>query len=760
MSEYGRSLSGAQPLDAARHLVTFFDDKFASVKYEDELTLPELAAEIRDFTDSSKGRLPWLKLARFGDTPTSKNCLRHNKNVLEITGIEIDYDAGEMSFDHAVSSLRQANIRGIVYTSASYVPVEKERWRVLCPTSRAQPADDRKGLVAMLNGVLGGVIAGESFNLSTAFYYGRVDTNPNHRVKVLDGDFIDTREDLEAGMIWRAAGKAAAGGQKPAPAAHPGAARGYELQDIRIMLDQCRARLPDGSGQWHNIVMSVTASLINKGWTDAQIYELTAPYADAGWGDDDVAKLIETGRTKWGVGDPDKAPDMAPIVAQAIADTAAAAAPAFPEPAEEPAWRERYVNGKPRPSLHNARAAIEHAGIVCSEDTFHGRMMIGRSAAASPSEPAPPFLGAVTDASVLALRFWLSDNYGLDLSEKHVREAVLALAHENAFNPVVDMLAEAEANWDGVGRLDRMAADIMGCEDTPLNARCLRKTMIAAVARARNPGCKFDTILVMESPEGWNKSSAWALLAGEGNFSDEAIIGKAGREVQEGLGGVWIHENAELAGMRKADIDVVKAFASRTTDRARPAYGRFSIEQPRHSIEVGTTNADRYLQSQTGNRRFWPVRMIRPVNLSQLRALRLQLWGEAANYQSEGEALTLEEELWAAAGVEQEERRVRHPWEDKLAVALRASAVAVPGLGVVGNGIVQSSGIEERVTTAVIMEHVLRLPVADWKRHGRDLAEVMRALGWTSAVFKNEGVAARGYTRPVTSVTDRTSKSN
>ena len=92
--------------------------------------------------------------------------------------------------------------------------------------------------------------------------------------------------------------------------------------------------------------------------------------------------------------------------------------------------------------------------------------------------------------------------------------------------------------------------------------------MIAAVARVRNPGCKFDTILVLESPEGFNKSSAWQLLAGEENFSDEKIIGKESREVQEQLSSIWIHENADLAGMKKAEVEVVKAFASRTVDRA------------------------------------------------------------------------------------------------------------------------------------------------------------------------------------------------
>ena len=212
-----------------------------------------------------------------------------------------------------------------------------------------------------------------------------------------------------------------------------------------------------------------------------------------------------------------------------------------------------------------------------------------------------------------------------------------------------------------------MAADYLNCEDTPLNSACVRKTMIAAVARVRKPGCKFDTILVLEAPEGFNKSSAWQVLAGEENFSDEKIIGKESREVQEQLATIWIHENADLAGMKKAEVETVKAFASRTVDRARPAYGHFQKNQPRHSIEVGTTNSDEYLQSQTGNRRFWPMRVLRAIDLEKLKEDRLQLWGEAAHYQSKGESLTLDESMWPDAGVEQEKRRVKDPWEAVLA---------------------------------------------------------------------------------------------
>ena len=174
--------------------------------------------------------------------------------------------------------------------------------------------------------------------------------------------------------------------------------------------------------------------------------------------------------------------------------------------------------------------------------------------------------------------------------------------------------------------------------------------MIAAVRRARRPGCKFDQILVLESPEGWDKSTAWAVLAGEGNFSDASIIGKDARAVQEELADIWIHENAELSGLGKADIEHVKHFASRVNDRARAAYGRVLTDQPRQSIEVGTTNAEVYLMSPTGNRRFWGFKLLRPVDTARLRADRLTAMGRSGTAETGGETLVLDEALWDEAG--------------------------------------------------------------------------------------------------------------
>ena len=88
----------------------------------------------------AKGDLPMVKLAQFGDLRTKKHCLRHNKNVLKITGIEGDYDLGEMPPEKARDLLAEAGVLTLVYTSSSHMqPGKGNRWRVLAPCSRPLP---------------------------------------------------------------------------------------------------------------------------------------------------------------------------------------------------------------------------------------------------------------------------------------------------------------------------------------------------------------------------------------------------------------------------------------------------------------------------------------------------------------------------------------------------------------------------------------------------------------------------------------------
>ena len=111
----------------------------------------------------------------------------------------------KVSFDTAVDKLRAANLRALVYTSPSHTN-EKPRWRILLPASAGLPPAGHKRLVARVNGVLGGIIADESFTLSLPYYYGKIGDNPDHQAVIVDGDFIDLRDDLDATAIGKVNG--------------------------------------------------------------------------------------------------------------------------------------------------------------------------------------------------------------------------------------------------------------------------------------------------------------------------------------------------------------------------------------------------------------------------------------------------------------------------------------------------------------------------------------------------------------------------
>lgn len=430
-----------------------------------------------------------------------------------------------------------------------------------------------------------------------------------------------------------------------------------------------------------------------------------------------------------------------------------------------PNWRERNQFGKPVPGMHNARLAINALGVVCSYDTFHSKMLFGYRNDATPPHVLSAMLGEVSDNGIIRLRQVMSDHFGFDMKDAATRDGVVSLAMDHCFDPVRDMLDQAERAWDGVKRLDRMVVDYFKCADTPLNRAIVRKVMIAAVRRVRQPGCKFDNIVVMESEEGWDKSKAWRVLAGDENFSDALILGHDTREVQEQLAEVWIHENADLSGMKKAEVEQVKNFASRQSDDARPAYGHFLKKQKRHSIEVGTTNSDEYLQSQTGNRRFWPLKLLERIDIEMLKRERLQLWGEAAKYEAEGESIELDKKLWPEVGKAQEERRVKDPWEEflnNIPTHIQRGLYGEVEIYHCKKGDEEPEGViqirflskdrqYEMVASADLLKHVINIPIdRQTNAHGMRVAAVMKREKWEKdRVFIN-GKQVKGYRRPVT----------
>jgi predicted P-loop ATPase len=749
---------GEALFNPAKVFVTFFQDEYATTLTTDELTLADLAERIQCASAREKSRLPWLKLARFGKQRSDAGSLRHDANVDEISGIEIDYDIEEVSFERVIAALKTIRIEALVYTSASHTP-DKPRWRVLCPTSKHLPPQRRAVLVKRLNGYLKvalgveQVAKSESFALSQSYFFGWVcdAPKPHHGAAVVYGDYVDLRDDLES---FEASGDYAAPENKPPPTF-----TGINWDAVTPWLTSAADLPPTGFSAKGRMIIMHSGSLPDlnfdldqaglatknthtgesksyESWSHVTFALASIFKADGRFSVEQIAAALMA-----------NLPCNAHITRQKTeaerrrAVERAIARSYMPLPKVKGGglnWRECYKDGSPMPSMYNARLAINTLNIGCAYDSFHNKLLFGFKG--DPIKHAlRQFVGEVTDNGIVTLRQLMSETFGFDLTEKHVRDAVISLAMEHCFDPVVEMLAAAEAGWDGIERLDRMAVDYLNCEDTTLNRACVRKTMIAAVARARHPGIKKDEILVLESEEGYNKSTAWRVLAGDENFSDESIIGKNSREVQEHLASVWIHENADLAGMRKAEVETVKTFASRQEDRARPAYGYFLIKQKRHSIEVGTTNADTYLLSQTGNRRFWPMQVLKPIDIEKLKQDRLQLWGEAAYYQSRGESLVLDEALWGEAAIEQEARRVTDPWEDILRNMPEVTSYSYFRDGEQHQGTRtinyrDYAGKLDRVVAAHLLEYVLGVqPSHQTTQHSMRLATVMKKLGWQRA---------------------------
>ena len=180
--------------------VTYFPDAYARTCSVEITTLAQLRERVLKQTATSKAKLPFVKLARFGDKVNLKKpetrCLRHDQNVLEINGTELDYDDKIMPFEQAVEALKEARVCALIYTSPTHRP-DAPKWRVLAPTSKALPPQARAALVGRINGILGGVCAGESYTLSQAYYFGKVGNNASdHKAEIVEGDFVDMRDDL------------------------------------------------------------------------------------------------------------------------------------------------------------------------------------------------------------------------------------------------------------------------------------------------------------------------------------------------------------------------------------------------------------------------------------------------------------------------------------------------------------------------------------------------------------------------------------
>ena len=261
------------------------------------------------------------------------------------------------------------------------------------------------------------------------------------------------------------------------------------------------------------------------------------------------------------------------------------------------------------------------------------------------------------DADDAQLVYYVEEAYG-SFSERNYQIAITKVADDRSYHPIREMF-EKLPPWDGEARVETLLIDYLGAEDNPYVRAVTRKTLCAAYRRIYQPGIKFDFMLVLNGPQGIGKSTLIASL-GKSWYSDSLNLSDMNdKTAAEKLQGYWIHEIGELAGMKKADLDKVKAFISRQDDKYRASFGRRVTQHPRQCVFFGTTNSEKgYLRDITGNRRFWNVRVTgrgkhKPWEIDD-EAID-QIWAEVKELAEAGEKLYLTCDLEDMANQEQRE---------------------------------------------------------------------------------------------------------
>jgi len=301
---------------------------------------------------------------------------------------------------------------------------------------------------------------------------------------------------------------------------------------------------------------------------------------------------------------------------------------------------------------------VDWAGVL-AYDTFRDRII----AVDPPMKMDAETTAGLSDNDVQNVRSWL-EYHGKKVTAIDVRAAIESVARLRPFDPRQDYLKSIV--WDRVPRLDLVLTTYFNTADGAYEQAIGPRWFISLVARAMRPGCQSDCTLILESSEhGWKKTSAFRALMPDPTWCAEPTCGMDSKDFLENLRGVWLQPLDELDSLgRGASLTRIKSLLTRTIDRYRPSYGHYSKDYPRTAGFCGSTNEDTYLPDSTGNRRFWPVKVLRPIDTAKIERDRDQLWAEAFARWQAGEPWHVNTpELQALCEEQQEERFEVDPWE-------------------------------------------------------------------------------------------------
>lgn len=273
---------------------------------------------------------------------------------------------------------------------------------------------------------------------------------------------------------------------------------------------------------------------------------------------------------------------------------------------------------------------------------------------------------SLTDIDYSCLRTYISTVHKIAPTKVNLEDAVIHVAMRRCYHPIKDYLESLK--WDEKKRLDRWLIDICGAKESAYTQAVGRKMLVAAVKRIYEPGCYYSQLVILEGRQQLNKSRLVKAI-GDKWYASMPLKTHDVKTAVEEMRGKWILEIEELAGFNKQDVQFMKAFLSRQSDRVRLSYGRHAQDFPRQSIMIATMNPDKgenkYLLDNTGNVRFWPIRCRDDavIDIDRFEKNRDHLFAEAMHLYQKGEVLWLDDkESKAQATEEQELRMTLDPW--------------------------------------------------------------------------------------------------
>lgn len=406
-------------------------------------------------------------------------------------------------------------------------------------------------------------------------------------------------------------------------------------------------------------------------------------------------------------------------------------------------WQAAYAFGRDGPlnNLANALIAVSSAPEV--QDAFAYDLMARDVAVTQPLfDDAPASLPRPrTDDDVNRVRAWLQRDGGLSqVGATDVSVAIDTRARERPFHPIREYLRSLR--WDGRKRLDGWLARYLGVAESEYASMVGAKFLISMVARVERPGCKVDHALMLIGEQGDMKSTACRVLSGDPWFSDQLphLSGHDEKRLSQHLRGKWLIEIAELSALKNAEIEDVKKFVTRQTEKYLPSYGRHEAIEDRQCVFVATTNEDMPLKDETGDRRWWPVN-VGVIDVEGLRRARDQLMAEAFARYAAGEEWWFERSVEKRVVLpEQKQRFAGGAWDDAVEEFLEREARPF----ILADPKKPDLLRNHKVKITYVAMNALSLSAGALNRSvTRGVGLAMRRVGWTAS--KSHGI---GYFSP------------